>query len=421
MNKKGFAPILVIIFIALVGLVGYFVYTNSQKNTSLQITPTNTAKTSRGTIEITDLVPPDFEKQTLTNFKLEKSKVNTDAVTKPQKRSSLIQETYAAELEEKAVYKVKRNSLTADQAIALAKEWGFEDKQITKKDIRNDYEYFLDWGELPRGNGPEDPIYQKYKSGEYDLLWISLVWDKVGKYGVGSYHRSSLSWHKSTANIPATDISKEEANRIALDFLKSKNLLPEGSLKTVVIDKEDSSAYGLPLPGGVTTRVFVSRTIDDLPVIDGGVSSKPGRGRLDVSLRGNQVIALYYEEMMTQIDYQAYDFFAIKDQQEALEELLNSKNLAGTVTFTNTFLANGKEAQDSFDIDINWSGNEVKDLKIEGASLAYYRNENHTEEPAGNYYQPVYVFKGSGIVSGHSFPEGEREVDLTFFIPAIKF
>ena len=425
MNKKGFAPLVAIVLIALVFLVGYFVYSNSKKSTSSETKPTINdvmePSSSKGTIEITDLAPPDFEKQTLKNLKIDK--VNTTVVPKLQKakQSGLIRAVYAAESVEKAVYKVKRNPLTADQALALVKEWGFGDSQITKKDIRNDYEYFLDWGELQRGTGPDDPINQRYKSGDYDLLRISLVWDKKGKYGVGPYNRSSFAWHKSTANLASNAVSKDEASKIALDFLKSKKLLPEGKLEIVVKDKNDPSSYGVSFAGGVDKKVYINRTIDNLRVIDGGVSMRPDESRLVVGLKGNQVIDLSYEEIMTQIDFKSYDFFSIKSEKEALEDLLSSKTVAGTVRFTNTFIVNGVSTSDSFDIEIDWSRNQVKNLQVKDVSLAFYRNENHTEEPVGNYYQPVYVFSASGTVSGENFPQGEVQTEFTFYVPAVKF
>lgn len=434
MKSRGFSGIilLLLVLVTVIAIGGYFIYSNNTNNTSVVTnqtinnpasnTPSVAITSKKATTKINDLKAPNFGNQELKNLRIDKSKIDTNSVPnlKPTKQGfSFISTANAQESSSSAVYKVKRSSLTSDQAIAIAKDWGFSEEP-RKKDIRNDYEYFLEWGSYSSSEGTA-VIKENFATGIYDKFDINLVWDKTGNYGLGPYHRNSLNWHKSVTSISDTPVpSIEEAKQIVTDFLKSKDLLPPGTLKFNVIKKDDLYFSGNAV-SGANTVVFVERTIDGLQVIDGGVSFKPETTRLMIGLRGNTVVGLSYEESMTQIDYDSFDYFSIKEEKEAFDDLLNSKSLVGKVKVTNNFIVNGSPVQDSFDIDLDWSRNQIKDIVMKDVSLAYYRNENQTYEPVGNYYQPVYLFHTTATASGDFFTSGEQQVEMTFYVPAVKF
>lgn len=407
--RKSYTKIVLILTVVIFLIFSGAYYLLNQINILSKPLPNNTVPVSvqnKGTITITNLKPPDFSNQQLANFKLDKNKINTDLFPQLQSlRPLFISVAFADEKKELSVYQVKRNHLTATQAIELAKEWGYAGTP-KKNDIRNDYEYFLQWGD----NYSQEERYL----GLIDEFDIDLVWDIQKKYGSEPYSRSSLFWQRNSVLLPDSPIlSKEEAGKLALDFLKSKNLLPEGNLKTIIINKDDISFGSLSDSNSSDTLVFVERSIDGLPVIDGGISVRSDSTRLEIKIKGNNVIGIMYEEPMTNIDYTKYDLLPIKTEKQAFDDLLSSKTLAGKVRFNNS------NPQYAFEGEIDWTRNTIKGLAIKEVSLAYYRNENLTHE-SGEYYQPIYVFKATGIVSGESFID-EEQTELTFYVPAVNF
>lgn len=289
------------------------------------------------------------------------------------------------------LYKVKREIESTQSAILRAVQFGFSESSLSKRDTRGNNEYFLAWGIFTR----DLPYYdegadRKFREGQYDIFEISLVEDRTDKYSETPYTRSSLDFHKLPP-IESKEISNEEAANIELDFLKEKNLLHPGNIKTVVLSRDEYGALGRYDMG-------YDRIIDNLPVIDGGVSFKPNVSRLGVALKRNEVIGIGYEEFMTQIDYSMKFDAPIKSPQEALEEFLNLNVLAGKVWFNQNLAS-----QFAFQGEIDWSHNNLKEIAIENVSIAYYRNENITNGPAGNYYQPIYVFEAIGVATGKDF------------------
>lgn len=413
--QKGFAHPFTLLGVLLLVLIGIFFYLFPfPKKTS---TPSPKEK-SLGVQLPKDFELPNFSKQEFKNLSLDKSQVKTKGSVptlkeiKDKSKISLLAPVYAQDIGAMPVYKAMWEIESTKSAILRAAQFGFDEASISKRDIRADYEYFLNWGIFPR----DLPYYdeeadRKFREGQYDIFEISLVDDRTGKYGDTPYTRSGLGFHKPPP-AGSQETSDEEAVDTALGFLKEKNLLPPGKLKTNVLRLGEYGALGR-YDTGYDRMVFIHRTIDDLPVIDGGVSFKPEVGRLGVALKGNEVIGLSYEEFMTQIDYNTKFDAPIKLPQRALEELFSLKVLAGKVWF-NEDLGPGF----AFQGEIDWSQNKLKELTIENMSIAYYRNENITNEPAGNYYQPIYIFEAGGIASGRDF-QGEEKVNLTFYVPAV--
>lgn len=414
--QKGFVhPLSLLLGVLLLILMGTIFYLSSFSKKTF--TPP-TQKKSTATQLPKDFGLPNFSKQELKSLSLDKSQVKTKRgiptleEIKDKSKVSLLGQVYAQDVGVMPVYKVVREIESTQSAVARATQFGFNETSLTKRDIRADYEYFLDWGVFPR----DLPYYdeeadRKFREGAYDIFEISLVDDRTGRYLGAPYTRSYLGFHK-TPLTETKGIEDEEAVDIALAFLKEKNLLPPGKLKAVVLTQENYGALGR-YDTGNDRMVFIHRTIDELPVIDGGVSFKPEVTRLGVALKNDGVIGLSYEEFMTQIDYNTEFDAPVKSPQQALEELFKLNVLAGKVWF-NEKLGPGF----AFQGEIDWSQNKLKELTIENMSIAYYRNENITNEPAGNYYQPIYIFKASGIASGRDF-RGDEEVNLEFYVSAV--
>lgn len=417
-HNKGFALVLTIIIIAIVSLISTAIWIFKIPLTPVRPPTSQSAQseTLPSQVKTKGFALPNFSKQELKNFSIKKDQVKTDSLPnleqtkKKSKTGLLIKPAHAQTVEKIPVYLIKRTELPSDGALELSSKWGFSDEP-TEKNIRGEFDYSLIWGKFPRGNSPDDPETQLFNAGKYDLFEVSLVSDPEGKYTGKAYSRSSLGWHKTVSDTELTPVSEVEAESIAIQFLRSKDLLPPGKLAAKVLTKEKHSARGR-YDTGSDQIVYIHRTIDGFLIIDGGISYRPEVSRLAVALKGNQVIGLSYDEYNTQLNEAEGFLLEVKTPQQAYEELFDSKIMAGKVS------RNTLEPSNYIEQEIDWSKNTVKNLSVIDLSFAYYRNENITDEPAGLYYQPIFIFKATGVASGENF-QGEENIELIFYVPAV--
>jgi|GEM_PF-4694028 hypothetical protein len=358
---------------------------------------------------------PNFSKQTIKGLKLGSTIINISNLpdvlgitTKAEPRKllnfNLEKEALAAPpeasdsgVQKMFVYAVKRNALSATDAATLAKTFAGFGTNI-KTNILS-----------------EDPINYHVSDGAYtypknsDLLEIGFVNDSKGTYGGKPYQRSSLGIHYSTGYV--TDQSGATAS--ALAFLNTQKLTPAGELKVEVLGKNDISMIHRYL-GGFSKILYVRRYVDNFPIIDGGFGLRPEESRLALALNEeNKIIGLSYDEFTTQVDLENKSRYPIISQTQAFEKLMEGDSVSGLVRANSNF---PKAMQ--FDYEVDWSKNKLKTLDINDVYLAYYRNENQTESPQGDYYLPIYVFVGQGTATGPDFTN-VASVEMRFFVPAV--
>ncbi|MEK7611689.1 MAG: hypothetical protein AAB486_04965 [Patescibacteria group bacterium] len=299
-----------------------------------------------------------------------------------------------------AVYAVKRDYLEATAAVELTEKFPGFGKE-PKTEIIN-----------------EVPLYYRVAEGTFvpgannDLLEVSFVDDPNGLFNGNPYRRSTLGLHKEDGFTA----DQEGATASAEKFLDEYGLRPPGIIRTEVLTRQDVGMTHRYL-GGFEKLVYIRRFIDEMPVIDGSFNLWPEESRLGLALdKRNRVIGLSYDEFLTQIDYERKSLYPIIDRASAYEKLLSGKTISGMIK-ANTNLP--KDLQ--FYHELDWQKNRLESLDIISVSLAYYRNENVTDSPAGDYYLPIYVFAGRGRVFGPDLPEGSVETELRFFVPALSY
>lgn len=249
----------------------------------------------------------------------------------------------------------------------------------------------------------------------YLLLWVRPE-------GSSQFHAGSrLVVHRQQ---PFTERAND-ATASAIPFLKSRGLLPEGSLEyglTTASPDTNWNIYG----GGATPDafsgaskiLFVHRKIDGYPVIELS-RNIPEQTREGVAFnQNNQIIGINYDSFLQQIDFENFSSYPIIGENEALDRLLDSREIYGVVK-----LPSSKDPNFPLSIPYifgtgDWQRNKLLSLLLKNIEMGYYRDELYASAENPDVYVPVYVLSGMGVIEGPDYPEKEA-VNVEFYIPAL--
>lgn len=262
---------------------------------------------------------------------------------------------------------------------------------------------------------------KQINQGKYDYLRINLR-----SSGLNYPRGSEVFLHRQ---IPLTEITSD-ATASATSLLKERGLLPQGDLKFILVDfypVQDRGKGGYDLTHFVFNDaakvLYVRRVIEGFPVIDGDLQRYPEESRLGISFnKDNQIIGLYYQEFLTQIDFGNFSPYPVISEEEALNRVLSSKDPPGTI-----WRRTGKE---DFNFALtplvrapaDWNKNKIMTLEIDSLEKGYYRPESFFPRSDQFYYSPIYIFNGKATVQGPDFKDlGDREFEIRLLVPALRY